>query len=286
MSAPPFADTFNSWQHTAVPRGRFAKARDWLLASAAVTAAAFALSPAALATTGESVDTAQEIGAAVDAEPKAPEALESGLPGAPRNGANEVALPGGAELTMPAQGRGTTTDGATVYDAAGPGQAQVALQAVPGGARALINIDSPQAPERYKFAVSGDVTRLEKNEDGSVAAYSPEGELEGTFPTPWARDAAGTAVPTRYEVEDGKLVQYVSHRQGGVQYGVTADPLWIPLALAVRACVQVRCYYRFTSHPTVVWLSSQPADKVARWLIRAGGAAQGVRNWYCSQRRC
>lgn len=68
-----------------------------------------------------------------------PEAPERRSPGAPRTGAEEVALPGGAQLSISAQGHSTTTDGTTVYDAAARGQAQVALQTVPGEGRALTN---------------------------------------------------------------------------------------------------------------------------------------------------
>jgi hypothetical protein len=107
------------------------------------------------------------------------------------------------------------------------------------GTRALINVDGPSAPQRYGFALSGNVARLKLNRDGSVAAYDSAGTMIGGFAAPWARDAAGQPVPTRFEVKGTSLVQVIEHRSRTFQYGVTADPFW--LGLAIRACVKVHC---------------------------------------------
>ncbi len=127
-----------------------------------------------------------------------------------------------------------------VYEASGTDAAQVAVQNVAGGTRALINIDSASAPERYAFPMSGDVARLKHNQDGSVAAFDAAGALVGGFPAPWARDAAGRSVPTHYEVHGRTLVHVVKHRSARAQYGVTADPVW--LGLAIKACQKVKCW--------------------------------------------
>ncbi|GAA1738541.1 hypothetical protein GCM10009734_50570 [Nonomuraea bangladeshensis] len=111
---------------------------------------------------------------------------------------------------------------------------------MPGGVRTLVNIDSAAAPERYEFRLNGDIARLVLNADGSVAAYDRKSLLIGGFAKPWARDALGRAVPTRYETMGTTLVQVVEHRGDTYTYGITADPLW--LGLAIRACIAVRCY--------------------------------------------
>lgn len=46
----------------------------------------------------------------------------------------------------------------------------------------------------------------------------------GRIAAPWARDATGRAVPTRYEIRGSTLVQVVEHRGGNVSYPVVADP--------------------------------------------------------------
>ncbi|WP_219505322.1 hypothetical protein [Nonomuraea ceibae] len=122
----------------------------------------------------------------------------------------------------------------------GTDEADIAIQLVPGGVRTLINIDSVTAPERYEFRLQGDIARLIRNADGSVAAYDRKNNLIGGFAKPWARDALGRAVPTRYETLGTTLVQVVEHRSGTYTYGITADPLW--LGPAIRACIAVRCY--------------------------------------------
>lgn len=43
---------------------------------------------------------------------------------------------------------------------------------------------------------------------------------------PWARDAQGKTVPTRYVIEDNTVIQQVDHRALGVSYPVTADPTY------------------------------------------------------------
>lgn len=201
---------------------------------------ALAAPGSALAAGDEAVDTFREIDAALVAEPSAPPALDIPAFGLPELGSAGLELSGGAEMGLPAEGRGVTVENTTLFDAAGTDDAQVAVQTVAGGTRALINIDGPQAPEQYEFPMSGDVARLQKNDDGSVAAYDAEGVLVGGFPAPWARDANGADVPTYFEVDGTTLTQVIPHRGTDVAYGVTADPIW--LGLAIRACIKVRCY--------------------------------------------
>ena len=46
----------------------------------------------------------------------------------------------------------------------------------------------------------------------------------GQVNAPWARDAAGKAVGTRYVLDDGAIVQQIDHRASTTNYPVVADP--------------------------------------------------------------
>jgi hypothetical protein len=62
----------------------------------------------------------------------------------------------------------------------------------------------------------------------------------GVIAAPWARDANGRAIPTRYEIQGTTLVQVVDHRRPGVVYPVVADPnlfSWMKCAGSVVAAL-------------------------------------------------
>lgn len=116
---------------------------------------------------------------------------------------------------------------------------------VDGAVRAHSVIRDADAPEVYVFTVSTDepADRI-LLPDGSVAFFrqgtepetATEDDLLGLIDAPWAVDAAGVPVPTRYEIDGDAIVQVVEHRSATSAYPVTADPAWfIPvLALAAR----------------------------------------------------
>lgn len=111
------------------------------------------------------------------------------------------------------------------------GEASIAVQSTAKGLRALISIDSADAPERYRFDMGGDVSKVELMPDGGAAAVDDAGVVIATAPAPWAVDAAGVDVPTHFEVSGGNtLVQVVEHKAGSFQYGITADPWWNPFS--------------------------------------------------------
>lgn len=136
-----------------------------------------------------------------------------------------LSLPGtrcGATLNDAERGITLFANGESAYSAA--------VAADKGGAfRALVRIDSAAAPNEYVFKLDlpagGQLVELE---DGGVAVSNADGELLATFTPPWAKDANGTAVPTRYEVRGNTLVQHVDHSSSAVAYPVVADPFWIP----------------------------------------------------------
>jgi hypothetical protein len=73
--------------------------------------------------------------------------------------------------------------------------------------------------------------------DGGIVALGNQGEEIGVVLAPWASDALGRKVPTRYQVNGNILTQIVEHRDAGFEYGVTADPFWIPAGLIIARCM-------------------------------------------------
>ncbi len=124
--------------------------------------------------------------------------------------------------------------GAVAY----PSDNGVANTVVPfsDGVQMLTTIASSKAPERFAYGidvpVGGSVMLVE---DGSAVVADRDGITVLTTNVPWAVDANGAAVPTRYEVDGTQLVQVVEHTARDVAYPVVADPTywwggktWIP----------------------------------------------------------
>lgn len=92
-------------------------------------------------------------------------------------------------------------------------------------------IETSSAPTEYGYAVGLPAGgKLDINEDGSVSITGSNGAFLGGVARPWATDAVGAAVPTRYEVQGRKLIQVVEHSDPKVQYPVVADP-WLGVDL-------------------------------------------------------
>jgi hypothetical protein len=81
------------------------------------------------------------------------------------------------------------------------------------------------APTRYAYSVGlPEGGYLEQLDSGLIFIRDSAGEFRGGFLPPWAKDANGADVPTRYEIEGNVLTQVVEHNTNGVVYPVVADP--------------------------------------------------------------
>ncbi|MTB88438.1 hypothetical protein H9L21_01060 [Aeromicrobium senzhongii] len=114
------------------------------------------------------------------------------------------------------------------------------LKAIESAVRAIITIHDAQAPTTYAFPL--DLPRgakIAKQADGGVQVRNATGGVIGIVTTPWAVDASGRELPTRFEVRGSKLIQHVDH--GGAKYPVLADPVWfVPVAvIGSRVAVKV-----------------------------------------------
>ena len=191
--------------------------------------------PASALAADSSTEVVDQLDQAVAVEQAAPAAANAAVE-LPSTGADNAALslPGGEMLTMrvPADGDASGTADTAVFEGTAA-STTLAVQSTAMGLRALISIDSPAAPERYTFPIGGDVVSLSQQADGGVVALNADGDPIAQLAAPWARDANGRDVPTRFEVEGTTVVQVVEHRGGDFAYGITADPWWNPFSWSI-----------------------------------------------------
>ena len=108
-----------------------------------------------------------------------------------------------------------------------PSETGVANTVVPldDGAQLLTTIPSKNAPISFPYDVSSsDDAAVYVASDGSALVMSESGDVLLRAAAPWAVDANGTSVPTRYEVQGTELIQVVDHTAGDFAYPILADP--------------------------------------------------------------
>ncbi|ANZ36053.1 hypothetical protein BBK82_08205 [Lentzea guizhouensis] len=139
---------------------------------------------------------------------------------APNGQSVDVGVPGAADAAQ-----AVVVDGTTVYADAAP-QTDVVVKPTTEGVQALVTIDGPAAPTGFDFPVTVPAGgQIALGEDGGAVVFDATGSPVATVATPWARDANGNSVPTRFVLEGSTLRQIVEHHQT-TAYPVVADPAW------------------------------------------------------------
>lgn len=107
-----------------------------------------------------------------------------------------------------------------------------------GSVQMVTTIADSSAPEEYVYNLDlPEGASMEILEGGLVLVEDSEGNFFAGVAAPWAKDANGVDIPTRYEIRGSTLVQVVEHRgQESVAYPVTADP-WLGRDLISRVWV-------------------------------------------------
>lgn len=122
--------------------------------------------------------------------------------------------------------------GGTVVYADGSRPANVAVQPLTSGFRALVNIKDASAPREYRFPVNGPTgSHLTSSADllgveydtGELFLLDAAGHVITGFEAAWAKDANGAPVPTHYRLEGNTVVQVVEFDQN-TAFPVVADP--------------------------------------------------------------
>ena len=202
---------------------------------ASTCVAALALVPVAAATAAgggdgsSAANVARDVGAALSAQrPAAVATARADGVRVPTDGYGKVvARTGpGERLTMalPTAGSAGERVGPTTVFPGAAQDTQVAVQPTDHGFRALVRLIDEDAPTRHAFPLGGDAARLKALPEGRVSILDASGEEIAMVDAPWARDADGREVPTRYEVDGTTLVQVVDHRSAAYRYPIVADP--------------------------------------------------------------
>jgi len=101
-----------------------------------------------------------------------------------------------------------------------------------GAFRALFHIPSAQDPTRFVIDVDGAYSLTPLEDGGITVRVATTGDLAGVIAPPWAVDAAGRPVATKYSISRNTIVQQVSPTSQTV-FPVVADPFWIPALMVV-----------------------------------------------------
>lgn len=189
-----------------------------LASSDAVSTTSDANSAATSTVNGTTVDAPRDASDGVTMQADGAPAVKIELPNADDSATGAVVAPG------------------TVAYPATNGAANAVQATENGGVRMLTVIDSADAPTEYGYKVEvpggGTVT---VQADGTAVVLDSQGQTVTAVDVPWAKDANGAAVPTRFTTDGQRLVQHVDHQAGEFAYPVTADPFWVAPAVIVAA---------------------------------------------------
>jgi len=191
-----------------------------LAASAAMTVAAL---PAQAV--GESVSVADRIGEislVEDAVPIGKSPLGAvGRDGTVRLGSGASAV----DLELPVAGSSRVERRDGRYVVRGVDGSSLAVAPTAAGTQILVGVESSTAPTDYAFDLGGSTDLSPRiTPGGGVEVVDSGGRTTAQIAAPWAIDANGRHVPTRFELKDGSITQVVDHRAGDFAYPIVADP--------------------------------------------------------------
>lgn len=117
------------------------------------------------------------------------------------------------------------TDGTIVY----PSDESSANAVIPleNGVQLLTTISNQNADDRFTYDLSLPAGYRVQLIGEGAEIVNETGEVLIKIPAPWAVDAAGTHIATRYETDGTKLTQVIDHKKTAhVVYPVVADPTY------------------------------------------------------------
>ena len=142
---------------------------------------------------------------------------------------------------------------------------------------ALLLIDSHEAPAKYRFENAvPDGHTPELQPDGSVRFFDSDGNESGGVASPWAIDANGEEVPTRYTLDGTALIQVVDHE--GAAYPVVADPVWLAaIVLVARVAPTAYAILQTCGPAQCVAVTTTTSRAVYNHVRPRGGSSGGGR---------
>lgn len=128
------------------------------------------------------------------------------------------------DITLPALhdlGEAEVIDGTVAYQSADASIVPVVRE--DGTLQVLAVLESAEAPKSYPYEFGLDGGRIEPLADGGFVLLDRRGDEVGRATAPWAIDADGRAVPTRYEIT-GTTVSQIVEPDPDAAYPIAADP--------------------------------------------------------------
>ncbi|TFC01465.1 hypothetical protein E3O42_10115 [Cryobacterium adonitolivorans] len=130
-------------------------------------------------------------------------------------------------------------------------------------------ISNSAAPTRFDYPLSlPEGATIEEDGSGGFV-ISDATQVIAVIAAPWAKDANGADVATRYELSGTTLTQVVDHSVGGVAYPVVADPkataLWWGIAIKLTKAEskslanQVNASYNAAAGTICIWVPNNLA---------------------------
>ncbi|MFD6816597.1 hypothetical protein ACFWCH_06765 [Microbacterium sp. NPDC060132] len=123
------------------------------------------------------------------------------------------------------------------------GTKTVAVVQASGRLQVASVLSGPSSPTSYEYPIdlpSG--ASLQASDGGINVVDNATGEVLGVFAAPWAEDAEGRSVPTRYEVRDSSIIQVVEHRSAAYSYPVIADPTYTTSVIYLSRAQVINMY--------------------------------------------
>lgn len=209
-----------------------------ILVTISLAAPARAVDPVTNSETLTAVEQSAPAAAVVDPEPSgsgqlAADVGQGGSVTIPKDPAGAVALTNSTGQTPVRLGLpdtashkdGVVADDGTVTYADPTGKASIAVQALPSGVRILTVIAGPESPTEFAYPITlPEGGSLTATGDGGFEILDATAQVLAHVDAPWATDAKGARVPTRFELRGAILVQRVDHRAKRSAYPVVADP--------------------------------------------------------------
>ncbi|MBT2495684.1 hypothetical protein J7E45_08690 [Microbacterium sp. ISL-59] len=152
---------------------------------------------------------------------------------------------GTATIGLPFAGEanaGVSTEPGTVTYDNGNATSSVVLLHESGSVQIAAVIDSADAPIRYDYPLDlPEASSIVLRDGGAAVIDDATGEVLGSFAAPWAKDATGKGVPTRYELNGETLTQIVEH-DSSFAYPVVADPTYTTSVIYLSRAQVVSMY--------------------------------------------
>ena len=95
------------------------------------------------------------------------------------------------------------------------------------GVQMLTTIVDADAPARYAYDLDLAPGQIPEPLGEGIAVKDSDGDIVLTVGAPWALDANGQAVSTRFEITGSTLTQVVDHSDDSIAYPVVADPIML-----------------------------------------------------------